>query len=217
MPQEYCKNSRLCLLSDSETREEVWLRRHRLHASNQEYLQYIADTEKRGAVVPMTEEEILQFFLGAQYSMYAMEGDKLYFTDRQAPGNGKGICYHPTEDTKDSFYKDQYEAPAVGHLLWREHYDELSIHSMVVDAEFHFRRLMYRVLLDELKSFVIGAAGYPDVEKITAVVRTDLERRFYEEHAFCSVHLPSGKEVMCWQPENEGLTKTNLRSRNKKA
>lgn len=203
--QEYERDSRLVLLSDSETGQEVWLRRHGLQLRNREYMRFILSTERRGSEYPMTAREIMDFFLGEKVR-YIKRFDTFL---GKGGTSAKGICYHPTEDIGDSFYKDYFEAPAVGHVLWTEAFDELHIRSIAVDADFPFRMLMYRVLLDELKSFVVAAAGYSIHEKISAVLHHQGELSFYECNAFRPVTMPEGQTQMVWQPEFEGMQKEN--------
>lgn len=206
--QEFQKDSRLCLLNDSVTGEEVWLRRHGLHLHDKEYLEYIMDMEQRGAAQPMTQKEIETFFLGEEYEYWELFGTGHYSSKKRSEQNS-GICYHPTDDIEDSFYKDRPEAPAVGHILYSQSNDELTIQSIAVDAEFHFRKLMYQVLLDELKLFVVKAVGYQYVEKISALLRGETERRFYEHNHFRTVQMPEGIEAAYWLPEFEGRQKEN--------
>jgi len=70
--QEYKRDSRLVLLSDSETGQEVWLRRHGLQLRNRGYMRFILSMECRGSEYPMTAREIMDFFLGekGRYSYF---------------------------------------------------------------------------------------------------------------------------------------------------
>lgn len=176
--QEYTKDSRLLLLEDSETGDVAWLRRHRLDRRNTEYMQYMLDLKQRGASISMTRQEIDQLFLGEDYT-YNEQFD-WYSGKSKFETGAMGICYHPTEDLDDSCFKFHFEAPAMAHVLWKQIDDEIDIQSIAVDSDFHFRQLMYEVLLDELKLSITKSGGYEHMEKIVAIARSDLERTFYE-------------------------------------
>lgn len=207
--QEFQTDDRLRLLNDRETGDEIWLRRHTLHLPDREYLEYVMDMEQRGAAQPMTQKEIEIFFLGEGYEYRELFGAGHYSSKKCMSERGDGICYHPTEDTDDNFYKYTFEAPAVGHMLWSRANDEVTIRSVAVDAEFHFRKLMYQILLEELKSLVLRAIGYQYIEKISALLRGETERRFYAHNYFRTVQMPEGIEVAYWLPEFEGKRKAN--------
>ena len=207
--QEYIEDSRLVWMHDSETNEEVWLRRHGLQLSTREHMQYILDMEQRGADVPMTEDQIATFFLGPKWKFTDFFGLGRYFAKEGERRNAQGICYHPTHDTEDNFFKFDPEAPAVGHVLWSETNDELRVESIAADAEFPFRKLIYKLLLDELKSFVIMACGYEYAEKISAVLKGAHEQRFYEQNGFRTTQMPENVRVAFWVPEFEGAKKQN--------
>lgn len=207
--QEYIEDSRLVLMRDSQTKEEVWLRRHRLRLSTRADMQYILDAEQRGAEAPMTEKQIATFFLGPTWKICDSFGLGTYFAKGERRSNAQGICYHPTDDTEDNFFKYDAEAPAVGHVLWSETDDELHVESIVADAEFHFRTLMYTLLIDELKSFVLKSVGYEFAEKISAVLKGEHEQRFYEQNNFRTMQMPENVRVAYWLPEFEGMQKQN--------
>ncbi len=209
--EQFHQDSRLLRIWDTETGEEAWLRRYGLLLRTRKDLHYILRAERRGSDTPLTKCDIEEHFLGPEFTRPPRRGilPGRYCSSRPGEENGEGICYHLTQDLAYTFFKWEAEAPAVGHILWSTTMNELSIRSIVADAEFRFRALMYHVLLHELKKFVTASIGYEHAETITATIRNATEKVFYERNAFRVVEIPGGTATAYWQPEFEGMRKMN--------
>lgn len=207
--QSYERDSRLLLLHDSDTKKEEWLRRRSLLISEKKHVDYIYDAEVRGSVTPLTRKQIIQLFLGPDYKY--LKSMRLYARgDMHETNEGHGICYHATTDIHDNYFKVKPEGPNLAHVLWKQTRSELRLRSIAVDSEFHFRTLMYDVLVSELKLLIMQAAGWGKIQEMNIPCPTDSGLlRFLESEHFRLTQSEKRGSLLAWKPEFEGLEKEN--------